>query len=264
VRDKRWSVARDAVNDFVWQLYHENSKGTRFRRPAAEATLLEWQSKLAPSLSYAGHPLVALPAPQELACSLDRALRERSSAATFGASSISLQGVSTILQHAYGMVRPSRTPGEFPFGPRGVPSAGALYPLELYVHAASVTGLPPGIYHFEPASNAMRRFIDGDCSGRLAALLAQPALARAAATVFTTVLFERTVGKYGERGYRFALIEAGHVAQNMALCAAALGLSGTPIGGFFDYAVDELLGLDGVNHSTVYLFALGAPGDPRE
>lgn len=191
-------------------------------------------------------------------------MRERSSAAEFRDSSIPLQSVATILQHAYGIVRPSDIPDEFPFGPRGVPSAGALYPLELYVHAASVTGLASGTYHFEPAGNVLRRFIDGDCSDRLAASLAQPALARAAAIVFTTVLFERTVGKYGERGYRFALIEAGHVAQNMALCTTALGLAGTPIGGFFDYAIDELLQLDGVNHSTVYLFALGEPEDRSE
>jgi SagB-type dehydrogenase family enzyme len=259
-----WDRQRIPAANSVWQLYHENSKGTRFRRPVTEATLLEWQSRLAPSLSYEGHPLVALPPPQALTGSLERALAERATAAAFAGANVSLEQLATILQHAYGIEGPSSTPGEFPFGPRDVPSAGALYPLELYVHAASVEGLAPGIYHFEPAPSALRRFVDGDCSGRLASSLAQPELARAAATVFTTVLFERTTGKYGERGYRFALLEAGHVAQNMTLCTAALGLAGTPIGGFFDYAIDELLEIDGVNHSTVYLFAFGKPAETGE
>ncbi|MEO7202690.1 MAG: SagB/ThcOx family dehydrogenase [Candidatus Tumulicola sp.] len=258
-----WDRHRIPAANSVWQLYHENSKGTRFRRPVTEATLLEWQSRLAPSLSYEGHPLVPLPEPQALTCSLDRALAERATAAAFAESNVSLEHLATILHHAYGIDGPSSTSDEFPFGSRDVPSAGALYPLELYVHAASVAGLAPGIYHFEPALGALRRFVDGDCSDRLASSLAQPDLARAAVTVFTTVLFERTTGKYGERGYRFALIEAGHVAQNMALCTAALGLAGTPIGGFFDYAIDELLQIDGVNHSTVYLFALGKPAESR-
>jgi SagB-type dehydrogenase family enzyme len=258
-----WNRHRIPAANSVWQLYHENSKGTRFRRPVTEATLLEWQSRLAPSLSYEGHPLVPLPPAQAMSCSLDRALAERTTAGAFAESNVSLEHLATILQHAYGIVEPSSS-GDFPFGSRDVPSAGALYPLELYVHAASVSGLAQGIYHFEPAAGVLRRFADGDCSDRFASSLAQPELARAAATVFTTVLFERTIGKYGERGYRFALLEAGHVAQNMALCTAALGLAGTPIGGFFDYAVDELLEIDGVNHSTVYLFALGNRADSRE
>jgi SagB-type dehydrogenase family enzyme len=84
--------------------------------------------------------------------------------------------------------------------------------------------------------------------------------------VFITAIFERSVFKYGNRGYRFVLLEAGHVAQNLNLATTALGLSCCNIGGFFDRDVDRFLGLDGIGHSTVYLVGIGgaADGSPHE
>lgn len=75
--------------------------------------------------------------------------------------------------------------------------------------------------------------------------------------VFITAIFERSVFKYGDRGYRFIFLEAGHVAQNMNLVCAALGLGCVNIGGFFDREIDDLLDLDGITHSTLYMLALG-------
>jgi SagB-type dehydrogenase family enzyme len=244
--------------DAGWQLYHENSKVTRFRRPMQEQALVEWQLNLARSLVYEGHPAVALPPPRDsFSNTLEGALRERLTATELKRVDLPLDVMATLLHYAYGITRPVAE-GGFPFGYRAVPSGGALYPLELYFHAASVNGLTPGIYHYEPHANVVRRFVDGDQTELLAASMAQPELAReASALFFITALFERTTTKYGERGYRFALIEAGHVGQNLALCTAALGLSSTPIGGFFDRAIDDLLQIDGINHSALYLFAIG-------
>lgn len=242
----------------AWRLYHENSKATRFSRPIQERKLLEWQSNLAPSLAYEGHPAVALPPLRPaLSNTLESALRERVTATELKRADLPLEAVGTLLHYAYGITRPVAD-GGFPFGYRAVPSGGALYPLELYVHAARVNGLTPGIYHYQPHANVLRRFADGDQTARLAVSMAQPELAlQASAILFITALFERTTTKYGERGYRFALIEAGHVGQNLALCTAALGLAGTPIGGFFDYAIDDLLQIDGINQSALHLFAIG-------
>ena len=75
--------------------------------------------------------------------------------------------------------------------------------------------------------------------------------------VFITAVFERSVFKYGDRGYRFVLLEAGHVAQNINLAVTALGLGCVNIGGFFDRDIDEFLGIDGLTHSSVYLMAIG-------
>jgi SagB-type dehydrogenase family enzyme len=79
----------------------------------------------------------------------------------------------------------------------------------------------------------------------------------ASIVIFVTAIFERSTFKYGERGYRFVLLEAGHVAQNVSLAATGLGLGAINIGGYFDRDMDRVLGLDGVRHSTVYLVAIG-------
>ena len=82
----------------------------------------------------------------------------------------------------------------------------------------------------------------------------------AAAVVLIAAIFGRTRFKYGLRGYRFALLEAGHVAQNVLLAATALGLAAVPLGAFYDRRMDAFLGLDGVNESSLYAIALG--GEP--
>jgi SagB-type dehydrogenase family enzyme len=76
-------------------------------------------------------------------------------------------------------------------------------------------------------------------------------------------MFERSTFKYGERGYRFVLLEAGHVAQNLSLTACALGMGCVNIGGFFDRKVDELLELDGLHQSTIYMAGVGDHGAPN-
>jgi SagB-type dehydrogenase family enzyme len=78
--------------------------------------------------------------------------------------------------------------------------------------------------------------------------------------ILVAAIFGRARFKYGLRGYRFALLEAGHVAQNLLLAAAALGLAAVPLGAFYDRRTDEFLRLDGVNESTLYTVALG--GEP--
>jgi SagB-type dehydrogenase family enzyme len=75
--------------------------------------------------------------------------------------------------------------------------------------------------------------------------------------IFITAIFERSVFKYGDRGYRFIFLEAGHVAQNINLVSNALGLGSVNIGGFFDREIDDFLDLDGVTHSTIYMIAIG-------
>src|SRR5581483_2897698 len=256
-----WEKQRVAGDETIWQLYHENSKSSRFRPPLAGRPLFDWQLSLLPSLHYEGHPSVALPpAQRSFAKPLASVLLERRTASQLAPAVLPIQTLSTLLYYAYGITGPVAE-NAFPPGKRAVPSGGALYPLELYVHAGAVGDVPAGIYHYEPATHVIRRFLDGDYSERLAACLAQAELARnASATIFITALFARTTTKYGERGYRFALLEAGHAGQNLSLVATALDLPMVPLGGFIDSRVDELLDIDGINQSSLYLFALGGAG----
>jgi SagB-type dehydrogenase family enzyme len=139
---------------------------------------------------------------------------------------------------------------------RPVPSAGALYPLELYVVSLAVEGLPPGVYHYDPFRHRLAE-LGPSCFADLRGALVDPTLADcAAALLVATGVFWRSRFKYGARGYRFTLLEAGHVVQNAVLAAADLGLAALPLGGFHDRRLDELVGADGLDEATLYALVL--------
>ena len=151
---------------------------------------------------------------------------------------------------------------EHPLPLRAVPSGGALYPLELYVAAFRIEGLEPGLYHFDPLAPALAVVHDSLAADDVSSLSTYPEIvAGSAAVMFIAAVFGRTRFKYGVRGYRFALLEAGHVAQNVLLAATAFGLGAVPLGGYYDRLTDEFLGLDGVNESTLYTVAVGSLPD---
>jgi SagB-type dehydrogenase family enzyme len=182
---------------------------------------------------------------------------DRRSAQTLKPSELSLQDVATLLHYAYGVNR-QYVNKALQRSLRHVPSAGALYPLEIFFQSNRVKSLEPGLYHYHPIRHHMRLLQPALSPTRISEALIQPDIASGASLIiFITGLFERSIFKYGDRGYRYCLIEAGHVAQNLDLVSTALGLGFMNVGGFFDRRVDEFLGLDGVTHSVLYLVAIG-------
>lgn len=179
-------------------------------------------------------------------------LRDRASGLRPDDGSLRLGELSTLLGAAYsccprdGRVR------------RPVPSAGGLYPLELYVVAHAVAGVEPGIHHYDPFEHRLELVTAGDVVGSLRDAVVDPQLALdAAATVVVTAVFPRSRFKYGARGVRFALLETGHVAQNVLLTAHALRVSALPYGGFYDARLDALLDVDGIDETSLYMLFLG-------
>ena len=215
--------------------------------------LLAGHPELQHSVERAGNrfphlPAIDLPAPRQPWTPLARVLRRRRSLPPAAGSTLELAELSTVLSAAIGV---SRRPAR-----RQIPSGGALYPLEAYVATTRVGGAPQALHHFDPYSNRLERLRHLD--GGLAGCLVDPSIAEnAAAVLIFTAVFWRSRCKYGLRGYRFALLEAGHAAQNAILVGTALGLSVLPVGGFYDARVEELLTVDGVNESPLYLLALG-------
>jgi len=139
---------------------------------------------------------------------------------------------------------------------RSVPSGGALYPLELYVLALHVDSLPAGVYHFDPFDRALELLAGGE--PELEGVFVDPAVPESSAAILVvTGLFWRSRCKYGLRGYRFALLEAGHLMQTVLLLATAVGIDALPLGGFYDAALDCAVLADGVNESVVYAVAAG-------
>lgn len=246
------------TEDSLWELFHENTKNGRHAGNRSKADTLDRMSELQESLRFEGHPRVPLPQPFTLPrCPLAEALANRASSLSLSKEPLPLTWLAALLYYAYGITR-DNIATTFPRPFRATPSAGALYPLEIFFHASRVEGLQPGLYHYSPVHEEVRLLQGGDSSDTIAGgLIQQDIAANASAIMFMTALFERTTFKYGDRGYRYILIEAGHAAQNMNLVGTALGLGMMNIGGFLDREIDDYLGLDGVTHSTLYLLAVG-------
>jgi SagB-type dehydrogenase family enzyme len=148
---------------------------------------------------------------------------------------------------------------------RSIPSGGALHPTHLLAVVLQQGDLGIGVYHYDAPVHALE-FVDALSEPQLTALFAafpvHPLvidLGQAAALFFVTTKFWRARAKYGPRGYRYCLQEAGAACQNLCLAAVALGLSHVVLGGFYDDEVHALLQIDGVDHAIVTAIAVGAP-----
>jgi SagB-type dehydrogenase family enzyme len=245
----------------LWESFHENSKIGRYDTGLAEADVRAWMGMLLESLEFTSRRQVRLPRKlSRLDMPLEEAIRRRSSSRRLTDGEVSLRDLATMLHYGYGITR-SRKEESVPRALRSVPSAGALFPLEIFIQATNVGELPMGTYHYSPARHSLSLLKAGGHKRELAEAVLQPPVAKGCSLfMFITAVFERSTFKYGDRGYRFVLLEAGHVAQNIALCAASLGLGCLPIGGFLDRKIDGFLDLDGITHSTLYLVALGREG----
>ncbi len=205
--------------------------------------------------------LSALPPPRRPEVVLWDAICERRSQRAFSAAALAGDELSALLQAGYGVTHVLESPeGAQALPLRAVPSGGALYPLDVFAAVLRVDGLDPGLYHFDPLSPGLEVVRTGLDAAEVAALSTYPEIvAGCAALLVVAAIFGRTRFKYGLRGYRFALLEAGHLGQNIVLAATALGLACVPLGGFYDRLTDTFLGLDGVNESAVYTLAVGRP-----
>ncbi|HOX24437.1 MAG TPA: SagB/ThcOx family dehydrogenase [Candidatus Krumholzibacteria bacterium] len=181
--------------------------------------------------------ILALPAPRtDLAVTLDHALRHRRSVRDLADRALSLAEVGQMLWAGQGVTDPR--------GLRTAPSAGATYPLEIYLVAGHVVGLDAGVYRYLPASHGLAPVAAGDVRGDLAAAAAgQRWLQAAPAILVVAAVVERTELRYGARAVRYVDMEAGAAVQNVLLQCVALGLGGTFVGAFDDAAVERAVRL---------------------
>lgn len=194
---------------------------------------------------------IPLPTPRlDSDTSVEEALAQRRSRRSFAPSPLSLEEVTQILWAACGVTDRSR-------GFRTAPSAGALYPLEVYLVVGNVEGLSPGVYRYFPEAHALARILEGDKRKELFEVgLFQRSILEAPAVLVFTAVYERTTRKYGERGVRYVHMEVGHAAQNVYLQAEALGLGTVVIGAFQDEGVKKVLRLPFGEH-PLYLMPVG-------
>jgi len=178
--------------------------------------------------------------------SLEQSLARRRSIRHVTHTPLKLSEVSQLLWAAQGITHPA--------GYRTAPSAGALYPLEVYLVAAQVEQVLPGVYQYNPKPHQLLLVREGDVRSQLTGdALNQNAIARAPASLIIAAVYERTTGKYGQRGIRYVHLDAGHAGQNICLQATSLGLGTVPIGAFRDELVAQTLELA---HDEIPLYIL--------
>jgi len=201
-----------------------------------------------------------------LPAALGTVLKNRNSVRDFRPRALALSRVARLLHAGYG-VRGYRGAAGWRTYDRPCPSAGGLYPLELYVAAQRVRGLPDGLYHYDARAHQLELRRSRSVHDEVARTLPGPdirATVRAANLVIVmTAIFDRTTSKYGERGYRYVWLEAGHAGQNLYLAATALRLGAVGLGAFFDDELNRVLGLPSGEEEAIYIVCVGQPRDAK-
>jgi SagB-type dehydrogenase family enzyme len=194
--------------------------------------------------------VIKLPNPRfDSDCSVESALRQRRSIREYRDEPLALEEVSQLLWSAQGISDPK--------GLRMDPSAGGLYPLEVYLIAGKVNNLFSGVYKYRPNGHMLVRLAHGDKRTDLsAAALDQECIRDGAAVIVIAAIYMRTTVKYYERGIRYVDMEVGHAGQNISLQAVSMGLASVVVGAFDDYKVKRLLKLPD-NEQPLYLIPVG-------
>ena len=194
--------------------------------------------------------IIPLPEPvRDGGVAVERALQERRSVRSYRDAPLTMQAVGQLLWAAQGITDPR--------GYRTAPSAGALYPLEIYLVVGQVEGLAPGVYHYLPEQHGLAHLLEGDQREALAAAaLGQSCVRRGAVSLVFGAVYERTTGRYGQRGRQYVHMEVGHAAQNVYLQAASLGLGTVVVGAFDDGTVAAILRLPR-DEAPLYIMPVG-------
>jgi SagB-type dehydrogenase family enzyme len=141
---------------------------------------------------------------------------------------------------------------------RTAPSSGALYPIEVYAVVHRVEGVDPGVYHYAYREHALEQVRAGDFRQHVVDHgIAQEFLGECGVVLYLTMIMQRMRPKYQDRSYRYGLLEAGHIGENAYLAATSMGLGACGVGAFMDDAMNEMLGVDGVEEAAVYMLAAG-------
>jgi len=229
---------------------------TKYERGRLGGGRLDWGREPEPFKEYPQAAKMALdPPPFDRGPALWEVMRRRRSVRDFVGKNLSRAEVSQLLWAAQGITATSHG-----YALRTAPSAGALYPIETYLVVHAVETIPPGVYHYNVRAHALEQIRAGDFRLAVAqAALDQDMAYEAGVVLIWTAIFQRSKWKYGQRAYRYIYLDAGHIAQNVALAAVGLGLGSCQIGALYDDEVNALLGVDGKTESTIYMTVVGKP-----
>jgi SagB-type dehydrogenase family enzyme len=230
-----------------WELFHRKTENkSTYKEPKTIPP--QWGTIY--YKAYQRMPGITLPKTQQLRTPLQETLIKRVSCRSYANEPIALADLSTLLYYSLGVKNIQATE-------RFYPSGGARYPIEGYVIAKSIEGLPSGLYHYYVRTHALEQLLP-ELPLETNRCFIPPFVKDAAAIVVLTAFVRRSSMKYGNRGYNYTLMEAGHIGQNIQLTATSLGLGSCAIGGFYEEKIRRLLDLD-PEEFPLYCFSLGIP-----
>jgi SagB-type dehydrogenase family enzyme len=227
---------------------------TKYTRNKSLGGNLNWANKPEIYKSYPSRKTVPLPSQlQEATIRFTEVLRRRKSIRAFSAQPLSKADLAFLLWASTGI---QRTEHGYEF--RTAPSAGALYPIETYIASNNVENVEKGIYHYNIKNHVLEEIKTGDFGDDLAhAALDQKMCATASVVFIWTAIFERSKWKYGQRAYRYVYLDAGHVAENLALAASSISCGSCQVGAFFDDEINSIVDIDGTEESAICLSVVG-------
>ena len=225
---------------------------TKYQRGHLPGGYLDWASKPETYKRYPSAPKVQLEPPKEEGgAPLWEIMRRRRSVRHFKDEPMTKTELSQLLWAAQGITHPE-------YGFRTAPSAGALYPIETYLVINSVDQINPGVYHYAVDRYELEQLRAGDFRLQVAqSALDQEMVYQANVVFIWTAVFARSKWKYKQRAYRYIYLDAGHIAQNVALAAVAQNLGSCQVGALYDDEVNALFGVDGTEESVVYMTVVG-------
>ena len=229
---------------------------TKYIRNKSLGGSLDWANKPETYKSYPSSKTVQLPSQhQQPTILFTEVLQRRKSIRAFSTQPLSKVDLAFLLWASTGI---QRTENGYEF--RTAPSAGALYPIETYIAVNNVEDVEKGIYHYNIKNHLLEEIKTGNFGNDLAhAALDQKMCATASVVFIWTAVFGRSKWKYSQRAYRYIYLDAGHVAQNLALAAASITCGSCQVGAFFDDEINSIVGIDGTEESSILLSVVGHP-----
>jgi SagB-type dehydrogenase family enzyme len=229
---------------------------TKYLRNKSPGDSLNWANKPEIYKNYPSSKTIQLSSQfQETTNSLAEVLKKRKSTRTFSTKPLSKIDLAYLLWASTGI---QRTEQGYEF--RTSPSAGALYPIETYIVVNNVEDLEKGLYHYNIKNHLLEEIKLGNFGAYLAhAALNQEMCADASVIFIWTAVFRRSKWKYSQRAYRYIYLDAGHIAQNLALAAESIKCGSCEAGAFFDDEINSIVGIDGTEESTIILSVVGHP-----
>lgn len=241
----------DAIGASIGERFHEDTSHT-WKQVLKD--VLTPKPTMPPQFKEYKGLKTTLPKPAYKGMTLEEAITKRRSIREYTEKPLSLSEVSQLAFAAQGI-----TGKLYGTHLRTVPSAGALYPFEIYLIVHNVSGIKRGIYHYSILDHSIVLIREGDFRKELMQASLSQEMMRDAGIVFVlSAIFDRTRAKYGERGYRYVYMEAGYISQNIYLQATSLGLGSVVVGAFIDKDINNLIGVDGKKEAVIALHAVGA------